>query len=224
MLRIRAPYADRSKKIVGPPQLRWPAVCACCGYPQPQTAYLLDHLARRAGGIWSVLAFGAFCYTPETGYRMQWNVPCCGPCLVHAHKSHNPLSLKAMVICGGIPTAFIGSFILWSMGVANGPDLFSDPVGDVIAVCYILFSFLVWVGIWQLFDALMRWRGSRFVTPVCADPRAPVIASSNTQFVRFDFTNDRYAWGVAQSNGLMVEPARFTTVPFLADLGAPRLG
>jgi hypothetical protein len=224
VLRIRARYADQSKKIIGTPALNWPAVCACCGIPQPQTVYVLEQIARHNRGGWGPAAGGVSTYIPETGYQMLWNVPCCQPCLVHAQKSHHPFSLFWTVIRGGIPTMFLGGFILFSMGVADDPDAMSDPAGLVIAIAFVILNFVAWVGIWQLIGAFMRWRGSRFVTPMCADPRAPVAASSNYEHVRFDFTNDRYAWGVAQANGLWIEPARFTTLPWLADLGARNLG
>jgi len=223
MLRIRARYVDQSKTILGMPAMKWPDVCACCGAPQPQTVYPLEEIARHVRGGWGAVG-GVPVHVEESGHRMQWNVPCCQPCLVHARKSHHPFSLFWTVIRGGIPTMFLGGFILFSMGVADDPDAASDPAGVVIAITFVILNFVAWVGIWQLIGALMRWRASRFTTPACADPRVPVITSSSNEYVRFDFTNDRYAWGVAQANGLMVEPARFTTLTWLADVGAPRLG
>jgi len=223
MLRIRARYANGAK-ISGTPRLSWPEVCACCGKSRPKTTLLVEQIARHTRGGWGPAAGNVSTYIPESGNQMLWNVPCCGPCLVHSQKSRHPFSLFWTVIRGGVVTMFIGGFILFSMGVADDPDPTSDLPGLGVAIAFVALNFLAWVGIWRLIGRLMAWRGSRYVTPQCVDSRAPVATSSNLEFVSFDFTNDSYAQSVAAASGLATEPAKFSSANFMGDLRARIFG
>lgn len=214
MLRIRARYAGDNTVITGTPVLNWPPFCACCGVPT-QAVASLRHVARQSGGMWGPDVGGMSYWVPETGYGMEWRIPCCEACQVHAQKSHHPFSLKWTLVRGGIITMFLGGFGLFSMGIADDPN--ASPLEILIAVTFVAVNFLAWYGIWKLIGALMRQRGRKFLTARCVDSLAPVSVSSGTQFVRFDFTNDWYAQGVAQVNNLTIERIPFV-FPIIGDM------
>lgn len=110
---------------------------------------------------------------------------------------------------------FIGGFGLFSLGVADDPD--ASPIEIAIVIAFVVLNFLAWYYIWQGIGALMRARARKFVTPRCADSRSPVSASTGARFVKLDFTNENYAMGVAQMNGLQVEPIPFV-IPIVGDM------
>jgi hypothetical protein len=214
MLRVRARYADERGQITGVPQLNWPPACACCGLPT-EARLAVTHRARESAGGW-FSPDGITSYkVAATGHDMGWQVPCCEACQAHSRKSRNPFRLRTMLVFPAVATMFAGGFALFSMGIADDPDASAGEIA--IAIAFVVANFYAWWGIWRLLGAFMRQRGRASISARCADSVPPVSATSGSQFVRFDFTNDSYAAAVAQANNLMAERVPFV-FPIVGDM------
>ncbi len=181
MKKVGLPYEIQENKLYMPAVI-WPPKCVCCGGETGKTSYDLEHKARYASTT-------SGSTTTSSYYVLEWQVPCCEQCRVHATRASNLLVATIMLIIL-VPIVLV---------------IVLGAVSSTLTFLLLLAASIV-IGV-VLYQVLLRMIVYSKMTDRCSHYGSALFARDDTSSIFFHFYNDEQARQFAELNQAELEEA-----------------